>query len=55
MQSWARAATALYHGKSTAQRDMALANISQWFNYGLHPRTFAAYSESQQRIIREMK
>lgn len=55
LQTWTRASIALYQAKTLQQKQTALQNLSQWFNYNLHPKTFALYCDRQKEAMHALK
>ena len=47
MQPWSKAAQMLYTAKTQEQYVHALRALSQWFNFGLHPKSFQDYAAFQ--------
>jgi len=54
-QPWSRPAQILDANRKPAEAHALLANLSQWFNYKLTPKTFATYAARQQQVAEAIR
>ena len=54
MQPWIRAMMTLKTAKTPEQAAQAKKQLTQWFNFGLTPETFAEYAAQQREVRRAL-